>query len=93
MGIVGFLKKDPYICSVSELIIEILEDFLGNHKKHYEAKGQISFDCPECAMEKGLMEGDGKGNLEVNYDSGVYKCWACSETNGTHGTVRKLIKN
>jgi hypothetical protein len=45
---------------MSELVVEILEDFLGNHKKHYEAKGQISFDCPECAMEKGLMDGDGK---------------------------------
>ena len=78
---------------MSELVVEILEDFLGYHKKHYESKGQISFDCPECAMEKGLMDGDGKGNLEVNYDYGVYKCWSCSETNGTHGTIRKLIKN
>jgi DNA primase len=58
---------------------------------HYDSKGQISFDCPVCAAEKGL-EGDGKGNLEVNYFRGVYKCWACSETYGTQGPLGKLIE-
>jgi hypothetical protein len=77
---------------MSELVVEILEDFLGGHKKHYPDKGQISFDCPECSLEKGLPNGDGKGNLEVNYDYDVYKCWACSQTHGTHGTINKLIR-
>lgn len=77
---------------MSELVVEILEDFLGNNRKHYPDKGQISFDCPECSMDKGLPEGDGKGNLEVNYDYDVYKCWACGEVNGTHGTINKLIR-
>ena len=39
------------------------------------------------------MSGDGKGNLEVNYGLSVYKCWSCGEVNGTHGTIRKLIRN
>ena len=78
---------------MSELVVEILEDFLGEHKKHYSDKGQISFDCPECSMEKNMMSGDGKGNLEVNYGLSVYKCWSCGEVNGTHGTIRKLIRN
>jgi DNA primase len=54
----------------------------------------MSFDCPVCSYEiKGLSKGDGKGNLEVNYGHNVYKCWACSETNDTHGSLYKLIKN
>jgi DNA primase len=78
---------------VSELIVEILEGILGESKNHYENKGQISFDCPVCSNQlKGLDNGDGKGNLEVNYGYHVYKCWACSETHDTHGTLYKLIK-
>jgi DNA primase len=46
-----------------------------------------------CSYEiKGLDELDGKGNLEVNYKQGVYKCWACSETHDTHGRLHYLIK-
>lgn len=77
---------------MSQLIVEILEDVLGNSKKHYENKSQISFDCPVCSSLKGLDCGDGKGNLEVNYHHHVYKCWACSETHGTHGTINKLVR-
>ncbi len=79
---------------MSELIVEILEGILGSPKNHYENKGQISFDCPVCSHEiKGLDKGDGKGNLEVNYGYHVYKCWACSETHETQGTIYKLIRN
>jgi DNA primase len=39
-----------------------------------------------------LEQGDGKGNLEVNYKYGVYKCWVCAETHNTHGSIYKLIK-
>ena len=76
-----------------EPIIEILEDILGESRQHNEYKGQISFDCPTCSYDlKGLDHGDGKGNLELNYIREVYKCWACGETNETHGSLFKLIK-
>jgi DNA primase len=29
--------------------------------------------------------------LEINYGRHVYKCWACSETHGTHGPLGKLF--
>jgi DNA primase len=78
---------------MSELAVEILEGILGEPKNHYGNKCQISFDCPVCSYDiKGLDKGDGKGNLEVNYEYNVYKCWACSETHDTHGTIYKLIK-
>jgi DNA primase len=64
---------------------------LGAPHQHYESKGQISFDCPVCAAEKGLENGDGKGNLEINYSRHVYKCWACGETLGTQGPLGKLF--
>lgn len=74
-----------------EVLVELLTDVLGEPKQHYESKGQISFDCPVCAEEKGLDSGDGKGNLEINYVRHVYKCWACGETHGTHGPLGKLF--
>ena len=74
-------------------VVEILEDILGDYKLHNDSKGQISFDCPVCSYDiKGLDDGDGKGNLEVNYKYNVYKCWVCAETHGTHGSIHKLIK-
>jgi len=74
-------------------VFEILEDIFGEYKNHNDYKCQVSFDCPVCSHEiKGLDEGDGKGNLEVNYRYGVYKCWSCGETHDTHGSIYKLIK-
>lgn len=74
-----------------EVLIELLRDILGKERLHYDSKGQISFDCPVCSMEKGLDKGDGKGNLEINYFRHVYKCWVCSETDGTQGALGKLL--
>lgn len=77
---------------MSMFVVDILESFLGKPKKHNETKGQISFDCPACAIDKGKPNGDGKGNLEVNYNRGIYRCWSCSYTNNMHGFVPNLIK-
>jgi DNA primase len=74
-----------------DVLVELLTEFLGDFHQHYESKGQISFDCPVCAEEKGLDGGDGKGNLEINYGKHVYKCWSCGETHGTHGPLGKLF--
>ena len=75
------------------LIFEILEDIFGDYRNHNDYRCQVSFDCPVCSYDiKGLDKGDGKGNLEINYKYGVYKCWVCAETNGTHGSIYKLIK-
>tara|TARA_R100000322_G_scaffold166938_1_gene134185 strand:- start:628 stop:1542 length:915 start_codon:yes stop_codon:yes gene_type:complete len=76
----------------NSLLINLLSEVLGPHNQHYENKGQISFDCPVCSYDiKGLNKGDGKGNFEINYFKGVYKCWACSETHETHGSINKLF--
>ena len=75
-------------------VIQILQDILGDYKSHNETKMQISFDCPTCSYEiKNLEKGDGKGNLEINYGFGIYKCWSCGATHNTHGSIFKLIKN
>jgi DNA primase len=74
-------------------VFEILEDIFGEYKNHNDYRCQVSFDCPVCSYEiKGLENGDGKGNLEVNYKYGVFKCWVCAETHDTHGSIFKLIK-
>jgi len=76
----------------TDLLLSLIEDILGEPRKHNDFQGQISFDCPTCSYDiKGLDDGDGKGNLEVNYKRNVFKCWACSETHDTHGSIHKLI--
>jgi DNA primase len=70
----------------------IFESFLGEPRKHNEETGQIAFDCPACSADKGLYEGDGKGNLEINYNKGVYKCWVCHDTNRMHGQLENLVR-
>jgi DNA primase len=74
-----------------EVLVDLLTDFLGKPKQHYESKFQISFDCPVCSREKGLDGGDGKGNLEINYSKHVFQCWACGDIYDTHGALGKLF--
>ena len=75
-----------------ELIIDLITNIFGEPKMVNEIRGQISVDCPVCSHEiKGMDKTDGKGNLEINYQQHVFKCWACSETHGTHGHLGKLI--
>lgn len=76
----------------NRLIYGILTDVLGRPKRKHESKQQYAFDCPTCSAEKGEYEGDGKGNLEVNLAEGVYHCWACGETHGTRGGLKKLFR-
>ena len=77
---------------MANLLVNILESFLGDVRKHNEDTGQITFDCPACSAEKGMPDGDGKGNLEINYNMNKFKCWSCHETNHMHGPVIKLLK-
>ena len=76
----------------NRLIYGILTDVLGRPKRKHESKQQYAFDCPTCSAEKGEYDGDGKGNLEVNLAEGVYHCWACGETHGTRGGLKKLFR-
>jgi DNA primase len=68
-----------------EVILELLSEILGNPKKVYESKSQLSFNCPVCDDERN------KGNLEINLDKCVYHCWSCGETEGTHGPLGKFF--
>ena len=75
-----------------EFLVNILESFLGEHRKHNDSSGQIAFDCPACSYENDKPNGDGKGNLEINYERGVYKCWVCKDTNNMYGPIKNLLK-
>lgn len=81
------LESDKY-----EILVNILEDFLGSYKNRYSSKGQITFDCPQCAAEKGIAN-DGKGNLEINYRKGQYNCWSCGEHSNMRGSLIKLFRS
>ena len=68
-----------------EALVELLEELLGEHGLHYPNRGQIAFNCPVCDEERN------KHNLEINYITNVYKCWACGDSEGTHGSLGKLF--
>ena len=69
----------------NEVLVELLEEVLGDHGLHYPNRGQISFNCPVCDEDRN------KHNLEVNYIDNVYKCWACGDSEGTHGSLGKIF--
>jgi hypothetical protein len=73
-------------------LAEILESFLGESKESVSDNGQIQYNCPACADDNGLEDGDGKYNLEINLLSGKYRCWACEHTNNMSGKLSNLIK-
>ena len=68
-----------------EVLVDLLRDMLGKEKQFYPSKGQIAFNCYVCD------EGRNKGNLEININHHVFKCWSCCDTNGTQGALGKLI--
>lgn len=77
---------------MSQLVLGILGNFLGDDRGHNHESGQIKFDCPSCAELNGSEKSRGKGNLEVNINKGVFKCWSCYETNNMSGSISRLIK-
>jgi len=68
-----------------EAVVDLISNFLGEPKKIYENRSQVSWDCPVCDDDKH------KGNLEVNVDKAVYHCWSCGDSEGTHGPLGKLF--
>jgi DNA primase len=76
------------------MLADVLKQFLGDYHDHNEDTGQMSFNCPACAEDKGLEHGrgDGKFKLAVNYKKNIYRCWVCGFENNMHGKVPKLIK-
>lgn len=74
-----------YISNMS-LLVDVLVGIFGDYRDHNPYHGQVSFNCPYCD------EGQNKGNLEMNYLKGVYKCWVCGETHGTKGSLPYLVK-
>lgn len=64
-----------------DVIVELISEFLGDPKKVYENRSQISFNCIECDEDRG------KGNLEVNVNKSVFHCWSC----GISGPLKKLF--
>jgi len=60
-----------------EVLLELIEDVLGEPKKTYETRNQYGYDCPNCMDIKGMENGDNKGNLEINLNKFVYHCWSC----------------
>lgn len=75
------------------IIFDLVKSVFGKKPRtHYKSKCQAAWDCPVCSAIKNKPDGDGKGNFEVNYGDEVFKCWVCSETEGTKGSLYKFFK-
>lgn len=73
-------------------LVDVLEVFLGKTKNGVSHNGQVQFNCPACAEDKGLYDGDGKYNLDVNLYKNKFRCWSCENTNDMSGSINSLIK-
>lgn len=74
-----------------EVIKEIVEGVIGNPRR--ETDGWMEYNCPYCAIEKGI-EKDNKYNLAVNYGDDFktkpfFHCWRCGEA----GKLSKLVRD
>tara|TARA_R110001592_G_scaffold138636_1_gene358074 strand:+ start:2016 stop:2972 length:957 start_codon:yes stop_codon:yes gene_type:complete len=77
---------------MSQILSDILKQFLNEPYEHNEETGQMSFDCPACSEDKGLSCGDGKHKLAINYKKNKFQCWVCKFDNNMYGSVPTLIK-
>lgn len=75
-----------------EEILRLLEGFLGKSYRGLNGDLQAQFDCPVCSANKGLIDGDGKHNLEVSLKKLKYNCWVCGESDNTRGRLSTLVK-
>ena len=55
-----------------EVVLELIEEMIGEPKKVYDSKLQYGYNCPECDEKRK------KGNLEINLEKHVFHCWACN---------------
>lgn len=67
-------------------VTDIFEELFGEPRKHNESNCQISFDCPLCDDDKH------SGNLEINYQNSLFKCWSCCDVNKMQGRIPYLLK-
>lgn len=65
----------------TEIVLELVEEVLGEPVKSYHGKLQFGFNCPNCDEDRN------KGNLEVSLEKHVFHCWAC----GVSGPLGKLF--
>lgn len=78
---------------ISELkkLQDLLISFLGEPKHESGEDGQLQFNCPRCAENKGHNE-YGKYNLECNIVKQVFQCWSCCNVDTEmRGPLIKLI--
>lgn len=84
-----------YLCLVEHSVFAkieyILTDILGESRRGFSDDLQAQFNCPCCADNNGGVP-DGKYNLEVNLLKQVYMCWKCADTDGTSGSLLKLVR-
>jgi DNA primase len=64
------------------LLLTLVNEVLGRPNKSNKHRGQHEYDCPICG---------GHSKFAVNTKLGVYKCWVCNESDGTHGSIKKLL--
>lgn len=75
-----------------DLLVSLFDDIFGEHRKYNEDTNQIAYDCPACSEDCDMPMGDGKGNLEINFDKNVFNCWKCQEINRMSGKIPALLK-
>ena len=66
----------------NSLLLTLVNEVLGRPNESNKHRGQHEYDCPICG---------GHSKMAVNTKLGVYKCWVCHESDGTYGSIKKLL--
>jgi hypothetical protein len=68
----------------------IIENIFGD-VKGLNVSEQLQVDCPHCANDQNLPNGDGKLNLEINTAKRKFRCWRCDNPPFS-GSLRRLVR-
>ena len=68
----------------------IIQGIFGTVNNYLQSE-QIQICCPKCQEADGLSEPDGKFNLEISTENGMFRCWKCADPTFS-GSLGKLIK-
>jgi len=67
----------------------IIKNIFGDIKNY--GQEQLQVNCPKCQERDGLLNPDGKYNLEINTAKRVFHCWKCQDP-PFKGTLGKLVR-
>lgn len=80
-----------YLCMIrGKQFHSIVQRIFGDVRGYLESE-QIQVNCPRCQQREGLLEPDGRYNLEIHTGKKIFHCWKCDFPKFS-GSLKRLIR-